>query len=160
MFFNGIQDFESNFKTFDRLNTLVFNVWRDKSAWAYRDGDIARITNEYRQYISRVRSLAQEAERLNKELDNKMSQIRQLNNEIVNLALNPDIKDCAIWEARGYEIRPGREEEGVPPSEVYRGSTLFVAKGLSGATSEQQNAIAARYMGGCDKIQVRLNSNL
>ena len=40
----------------------------------------------------------------------------------------------------------------MPPSEVYRGSTLFVAKGLNGATSEQQNAIAARYMGGCDKI--------
>ena len=160
MFFSGIQDFERNFKTLDRLNALVFNVWRDKSAMAYRDGDIARITNEYRQYISRVRSLAQEAERLYKELDQKMSHIQQLNREISDLALNPDIKDCAIWEARGYEIRPGREEEGVPPSEVYRGSTLFVAKGLSGATSDQQKAVAARYMGGCDKIQVRLNSTL
>jgi len=160
MFFNGIQDFESNFKTFDRLNTLVFNVWRDKSAWAYRDGDIARITNEYRQYITRVRSLAQEAERLYKELDRKMSQIRQLNNEIANLAQNPEIKDCAIWEARGYEIRPGRPEEGIPPTEVYRGSTKFVAKGLNGAGSDQKNAVAARYLSGCDKYQVSLSRNL
>jgi hypothetical protein len=160
MFFSGIQDFERNFKTLDRLNALVFNVWRDKSAMAYRDGDIARITNEYRQYISRVRSLAQEAERLYKELDNKMSQIRQLNNEISNLSLNPDIKDCAIWEVRGYEIVPGRPEEGVPPSDQYCGSTKFVAKGLNGATSDQQKAVAARYMSGCDKYQVSLDRNL
>ena len=160
MFFSGIHDFERNFKTLDRLNMVVFNVWRDKSAMAYRDGDIARITNEYRQYISRARSLAQEAERLYKELDQKMSHIQQLNHEISNLSLNPEIKDCAIWEARGYDIVPGRPEEGIPPSDQYRGSQEFVAKGLNGATSEQQKAVAARYMGGCDKIQVRLNSNL
>ena len=156
MFFSGIQDFESNFKTFDRLNTIVFNVWRDKSAWAYRDGDIARITNEYRQYISRARSLAQEAERLNKELDNKMSQIRQLNNEIANLAVNPAINGCAIWEAQGYKIVPGREEEGIPPTEVPCGSTRFVAKG----DSESNKSMASQYLGGCDKVTVRLDRRL
>ena len=36
MFLDGINDLESKFKLFDRLNTLLFNVWRDKSAEAYK----------------------------------------------------------------------------------------------------------------------------
>jgi hypothetical protein len=100
--------------------------------------------------------LAQEAERLNKELDNKMSQIQQLNREISNLSLNPAINDCAIWEAQGFKIVPGREEEGVPPTEVPCGTTRFVAKGLS----EDHKATAAQYLGGCDKVTVRLDKRL
>ena len=32
MFFRGINEFESKFKLFDRLNSLLFNVWRGKAA--------------------------------------------------------------------------------------------------------------------------------
>ena len=36
MFFRQISDFDENFKFLDRLNILLFNVWHDNNADAYR----------------------------------------------------------------------------------------------------------------------------
>ncbi len=161
MFFSGISDFESKFKTFDRLNSLLFNVWRDKSAEAYRDGDIARITNEYRNYISQVRSLAEEANRLNRQLDEKSRQIEKLKSEIWSIATTPEIIKCDIWEAKGEEAVYTQDENGHVHVH-YRpcGQVRFVAKGLNGRSPQEEQAVAARYLGPCDKINVRLYKNL
>ena len=126
MLFNGINEFESTFKTFDRLNAVVFNVWRDKSASAYRDGDIARISNEYRRYISKVRSLSEEANRLERELENKLRELDVINNQLLNISLNPEINGCSIYEAWGENTYTG--EDGTPKTQRSE-SVRFVAKG-------------------------------
>ena len=156
MFLDGISDLESKFKLFDRLNTLLFNVWRDKSAEAYKNNDIARITNEYRNYISQVRSLAEEASRLNKELDQKLNTITQLQREVYNIAINPQIDDCSIWEARG--LRAVYTDEGEYNGDVPCGEEVrFVAKGVRAGG---EKAVAAQYLGDCDDMIVNLVKNL
>lgn len=127
MFFNGINEFESKFKLLDRLNIMVFNIWRDKNAIAYRDGDIARITNEYRRYISKVRTLSEEANSLNRELDNKMHEIEKLRREIWNISNNPEINGCSIFEAWGTNNYRG--EDGSSRTESSQ-PIRFVAKGI------------------------------
>ena len=125
MFFSGISEFESKFKLFDRLNTIVFNVWRDKNALAYRDGDIARITNEYRRYISKVRSLSEEANNLEREMENKLREIDNLLYQLYDISNNPVIRDCSIYEAWGENTV--RAEDGSP--KTIRGERIrFVAK--------------------------------
>ena len=156
MFLDGINDLESKFKLFDRLNTYLFNVWRDKSAEAYKNNDIARITNEYRNYISQVRSLAEEASRLNKELDQKLNAITQLQREVYNIAINPQIDDCSIWEARG--LRAVYTDEGEYSHDVPCGEEVrFVTKGVRAGG---EKAAAAQYLGDCDDMIVNLVMNL
>jgi len=125
MFFNGIGEFESKFKAFDRLNILVFNVWRDKNALAYRDGDIARITNEYRRYISKVRSLSEEASSLERGLEGKLREIERLANQVADISCNPEIRDCSIYDAWGENTF--RAEDGSPKT-VRSEKISFVAK--------------------------------
>ena len=36
MFYRQISDFEENFKFLDRLNAIVFNVWKDDNAEAFK----------------------------------------------------------------------------------------------------------------------------
>ena len=125
MFFSGISEFESKFKAFDRLNALVFNVWRDKNALAYRDGDIARITNEYRRYISKVRSLSEETNKLERELEGKLREIENLARQVADINYNPEIKDCSIYEAWGENTV--RAEDGSPRT-IRSRRIRFVAK--------------------------------
>lgn len=142
MFFNGINEFESKFKLFDRLNIVVFNIWRDKNAIAYRDGDIARITNEYRRYISKVRTLSEEANSLNRELDNKMHEIENLRREIGNIYTNPEIAGCSIFEAQGENnIRREDGSLGTEYSERFR----FVAKGTTKAWDKARELLGDSY---------------
>ena len=156
MFLSSIDDLESKFKLFDRLNTVLFNVWRDKSAEAYKNNDIARITNEYRNYISQVRSLAEEASRLNKEIEQKMNTITQLQREVCNIALNPQIDDCSIWEARG--LRAVYSDDGEYSHDVSCGEEVrFVAKGVRAG---DEKGIAAQYLDDCDDMIVNLIKNL
>lgn len=158
MFFHGINEFESKFKLLDRLNILVFNVWRDKKAQEYKDGNVARLTNEYRNYISRVRSLAEEANQLHKGLDEQLREIERLKHDVINTALNPGINNCDIWSARSEEAV--YDSEGRISHYRQCGSARFVAKGLNGAPSNTKNATAARYLGHCDKIHVDLERHL
>lgn len=125
MFFNGISEFESKFKAFDRLNILLFNVWRDKNALAYRDGDIARITNEYRRYISKVRSLSEQAQNLERALADKYREIENLAHQVADISYNPEIKDCSIYEAWGENTV--RAEDGSPKT-IRSERIRFVAK--------------------------------
>lgn len=155
MFFRGINEFESKFKLFDRLNSLLFNVWRGKAAETYKNGDIARITNEWRNYSSQVRSLAEEANRLNSELDQKLEKITRLNREINAIASNPQIYDCSIWEAIGEEAI--YDDEGNVRYYQECAHERYVAKGVR---VHNEKEIAAQYVGDCDNIRVQLIKNL
>lgn len=125
MFLNGISEFESKFKMLDRLNSLVFNVWRDKNAIAYRDGDMARITNEYRHYISDVRSLSEEVKGLERKLENTFREIEALVHQVNNISGNPEIQGCRIYEAWGENTV--RDNEGA--IKIQRSDRIrFVAK--------------------------------
>lgn len=146
MFLNGISEFESRFKLFDRLNIIVFNVWRDKKAIAYRDSDIARITNEYRNYISCVRSLAEQANKLEQSLEQKQREIERLRNEIGNLRLNPQIRNCCIFTAYG-ETQQYRED-GRPGRTERSDKVRFVAK------RGTERGIAESMVGGHDRVYV------
>lgn len=147
MFFNGINDFESKFKLFDRLNLLVFNVWRDKKAIAYRDSDIARITNEWRNYVSRARSLSEEANMMERGLDRKLSEIESIMSKLVSLAANPQIRNCGIYEA--YGTTQEYHDDGSPGREFSTKQVRFVAK------QGNEKNYAAGLVGSCDQIHVR-----
>lgn len=155
MFLRGINEFELKFKTFDRLNVLLFNVWRGNAADTYRDSDLARIVNEYRNYISQVRTLAEEAKRLNDQLAEKESQITQLHRSLMEISKNPQIHDCSMWKAEGkdavyYDNGEVRYYETCAEAH-------YVAKGVR-AYNEKE--IAARFVGPCDKIRVQLLKKL
>ena len=155
MFLKAINVFESKFKAFDRLNVLLFNVWRGKAADIYRDSDLARIINEYRNYISQVRTLTQEAKRLNDELSKKEDNIHRLQREITEIARNPQIHDCSMWEAEGKEavyFDNGDVRYYQTCTEV-----RYVAKGVR---AHNEKEIAAEFVGPCDKIHVKLLRNL
>ena len=155
MFLRGINEFELKFKTFDRLNVLLFNVWRGKAADIYRDSDLARIANEYRNYISQVRTLAEEAKRLNDQLAEKESQITQLHRSLMEISKNPQIHDCSMWKAEGkdavyYDNGEVRYYETCAEAH-------YVARGVR---AHNEKEIAAEFVGPCDKIHVILLRNL
>lgn len=152
MFVRGINEFESKFKLFDRLNSLLFNVWRGKAAETYKNGDIARITNEWRNYSSQVRSLAEEVNRLYRELDNKYHEIERLGHDISNICLNPTINNCAIWEAYGED--PVYDCEGNRSHDERTPTVRFVAK------RGQEEFVAPRHIGSHYKNYVTLERNL
>jgi hypothetical protein len=156
MFFRGIDELESTFKTFDRLNSVVFNVWRDKAAETYKNGDIARITNEYRNYISQIRSLAQEANKLYSELRSKEEQIRSLSYRTCSLGNNPPIDGCNIYNAKGLEAVYYDDGSVHHYNEI--SSVNFVGK--SSQVWAHEKEYAARFVGYCDDIEVRLIKNL
>ena len=43
MFFRQISDFEENFKFLDRLNAIVFNVWKDNNAEAFKTQSMEQV---------------------------------------------------------------------------------------------------------------------
>ena len=55
MFYREIQDFEENFRLLDRLNVMLLNVWRDKQADTFRNGQMQQLEILYRNYISEMR---------------------------------------------------------------------------------------------------------
>ena len=145
MLFRTISSLETNFKLLDRLNTMVFNVWRDKSAQTYKNADMARITNEYRKYISQVRILAEEAKKIENSLDVKLREITRMKNDIMNLYYDIPIRECAIWSAYGENLT--QDQDGYVTSKRCA-ETRFVAK------YHTERDAAARYLGPCDKIHV------
>ena len=155
MFLRGINEFELKFKTFDRLNVLLFNVWRGKAAEIYRNSDLARIANEYRNYISQVRTLAEEAKRLNDQLADKESQIIQLHQALMEISKNPQIHDCSMWKAEGKDAV--YYDNGEVRYYETCAEARYVAKGVR---AHNEKEIAAEFVGPCDKIHVILLRNL
>ena len=155
MFLRGINEFELKFKTFDRLNVLLFNVWRGKAADIYRDSDLARIANEYRNYISQVRTLAQEAKRLNEQLAEKESQIIQLHQALMEISKNPQIHDCSMWKAECKDAV--YYDNGEVRYYETCAEARYVAKGVR---AHNEKEIAARFVGPCDEIRVELLKKL
>ncbi|MCQ2279137.1 MAG: hypothetical protein MJZ62_07540 [Bacteroidales bacterium] len=94
MFLREIEDFENRFTMLDRLNTLVFNVWDDKAATAFKNANITQIETLYRSYISEMRSLSEEANMLKQRILEDLKEAERLSNEIQDISHHPKIAGC------------------------------------------------------------------
>lgn len=102
MFFDTVEDLHSKFKLFDRLNTLVFGIWKDKSALEYRDGALQDLRILYMNYINEMRQQCNELEQLNKEVAGVLKEVQDNLTKIDVIASNPSIQGCGIVFATGY----------------------------------------------------------
>lgn len=101
MFYSTLEEFETNFKFLDRLNTLLFNCWKDKQADIYRDSRAQILESRYRNYISEMRQLSNELLLFKKQIDGLWEEIDNLLFEINTLSNNPEIQGCALCLALG-----------------------------------------------------------
>ncbi len=95
MFFREISELDSFFKTLDRLNVLVFNVWHDKNAEAFKNGDMHLLESFYRNYISEMRDLANELTLLQKQVEESRFEMERLEREIREMKYHPSIEGCS-----------------------------------------------------------------
>lgn len=102
MFFRQISDFEENFKFLDRLNVLLFNVWKDKNAEAYRTQSMEQLEMFYRNYVNEMRQKSEELSLLQKQIMEKLSELQQLDREMMDITNNPEIDGCWMCHASGY----------------------------------------------------------
>ena len=79
MFYREIQDFEENFRLLDRLNVMLLNVWRDKQADTFRNGQMQQLEILYRNYISEMRESSQEMGLLLRQIEEQIEGIGSKN---------------------------------------------------------------------------------
>lgn len=101
MFFRQIEDFERIFKFLDRVNILVFNVWRDKNAEAFKNGDMHYLESFYRNYISEMREKSNEMLQLKNSIDQQMEDIANDLRELESICQDPEIRGCLMCSASG-----------------------------------------------------------
>lgn len=101
MFFRQITDFEDNFKFLDRLNAIVFNVWRDNNAESFKTQSMEQLQMFYRNYINEMRQKGNQMKALLQEINELQEQIRQIGQETQRIALDPEIHGCSLWYADG-----------------------------------------------------------
>lgn len=101
MLFNGTDKFEKTFKKLDRLNVMLFNVWKDKNAEAFKNKDMALILVQYRNYISKMRSLSEQVNKLYQGIDQKVDEMNRLFRDISYTALNTQIRGYGIFRVEG-----------------------------------------------------------
>ena len=87
MFYREIQDFEENFRLLDRLNVMLLNVWRDKQADTFRNGQMQQLEILYRNYISEMREISQEMGLLLRQIEEQIEEANQLLNDIEEIEL-------------------------------------------------------------------------
>lgn len=103
MFFRQISDFDENFKFFDRLNALLFNVWRDNNADAYRTQSMEQLEMFYRNYVNEMRQKSNEMKALEREINELMEQLRSIGEDTRMLVADPEIRGCLLCTAYGRE---------------------------------------------------------
>ena len=69
MLLRKIDELETFFKWLDRANLLVFNVWNDKQADAYKNGAMLQMETLYRTYIADMRQIANELSLMQKQIE-------------------------------------------------------------------------------------------
>ncbi len=105
MFFRQISDFDENFKFLDRLNILLFNVWRDNNAKAYSTQSMDQLEMFYRNYVNEMRQKSNELKALESEINELVEQLRSVAEETRMLATDPEIRGCLLCTA--YGRKPG-----------------------------------------------------
>ena len=101
MFFRQISDFDENFKFLDRLNILLFNVWHDNNADAYRTQSIEQLEMFYRNYVNEMRQKSNELKALESEINELVEQLRSVVEDTRMLATDPEIRGCLLCTAYG-----------------------------------------------------------
>ena len=116
MFYSDIEDFEQNFKTLDRLNVLLFSMWKDKQADKYHDTRTQILEALYRNYISEMREMSAELALLQDQLNEQYKEIDELFSEMEKISQDPVIAHCWRCHAMGYRLEK-RGEDYVKVSE-------------------------------------------
>ena len=101
MFFRQISDFEENFKFLDRLNAIVFNVWKDDNAEAFKTQSMEQFEMFYRNYINEMRQKSSRMKALEEEINELLEELRQVGQETQLLAVEPEIQGCGLAYAAG-----------------------------------------------------------
>lgn len=121
MFYREIQDFEENFRLLDRLNVMLLNVWRDKQADTFRNGQMQQLEILYRNYISEMRESSQEMGLLLRQIEEQIEEANQLLNDIEEIELHPEIEGCQLYRANGFsdedEVNACSENFVITPDE-------------------------------------------
>lgn len=102
MFFRQITDFEENFKFLDRLNAIVFNVWRDNNAEAFKTQSMEQLEMFYRNYINEMRQKSSEMKVLEQEINDLLVELQKIGKDTQLLAANPEIQGCGLAYAKGH----------------------------------------------------------
>jgi len=105
MFFRQIEDFEKVFRFLDRINIIVFNVWRDKNADAFKNGEMKNLESFYRTYISDMREKSNEMLQLKNAIDEQLNELSNLEQQLNEICASPDIQGCSTYCAFGYTDR-------------------------------------------------------
>lgn len=103
MFFRQISDFDENFKFLDRLNALLFNVWRDNNAEAYRTQSMEQLEMFYRNYVNEMRQKSNEMKALEREINDLIEKLRLVGQDTRQLTIDPEIEGCTLCTAYGHE---------------------------------------------------------
>lgn len=101
MFFDTVEDLHSKFKIFDQINTIVFGIWKDKSALEYRDGALQDLRILYMNYINEMRQQCNELELLNKQVSEAYNNAQNDFRKLEDICNNPSIEGCYTVNAFG-----------------------------------------------------------
>ena len=101
MFFRQISDFEENFKFLDRLNAIVFNVWKDGNAEAYKSQSMDQLEMFCRNYVNEMRQKSNEMKALQAEIAEALNDLQKIHQDLQMLAVEPEIHGCILCTANG-----------------------------------------------------------
>ena len=101
MFYRQISDFEENFKFLDRLNAIVFNVWKDDNAEAFKTQSMEQLEMCYRNYINEMRQKSSIMKALEQEINELLDELRQVGQETQLLTVEPEIQGYGLAYAAG-----------------------------------------------------------
>lgn len=120
MLLRKIDELETFFKWLDRANLLVFNVWNDKQADAYKNGAMLQMETLYRTYIADMRQIANELSLMQKQIEEEKLEIERLEREIRELKDQPSIAGCYKVDVVGRinEYEAATDTFAVAPDEV------------------------------------------
>ena len=101
MFYRQISDFEENFRFLDRLNAIVFNVWKDVNAEAFKTQSMEQFEMFYRNYINEMRQKSSRMKALEEEINELLDELRQVGQETQLLTVEPEIQGYGLAYAAG-----------------------------------------------------------
>lgn len=101
MFLRQISDFQNNFKFLDRLNDIVFNVWKDNNAESFKTQSMDQLEMFYRNYVNEMRQRSNEMNTLEQEINELLEELQNIGHELRLMAINPEIQGCNLYRAYG-----------------------------------------------------------
>ena len=101
MFYRQISDFEENFRFLDRLNAIVFNVWKDDNAEAFKTQSMEQLELFYPNYTTDMRQKSNKMKALEQEINELLDKLRQVGQETQLLTVEPEIQGYGLAYAAG-----------------------------------------------------------